>query len=128
MPRVTDLEQVYQLQQLHMQIGATLTQIDNLQKKIFLVGLADEQKALGRESDVSYDVPTLENEIVVALQSIRRRSVKYFEQMKDIAGRFTKADAAVTFTTTAPPVAPPVTEMLTEELEDDDGEVVFIDK
>ena len=89
----TDLEQIYQLRQLHSQIGAALAQIDQVTQKIFVTGLAKEQAELGHESPASeHDLGALRSEIVVYLQSIRRRSVKYLSAMKEIAQKFQRGN------------------------------------
>tara|TARA_R100000306_G_C4361919_1_gene135697 strand:- start:590 stop:1003 length:414 start_codon:yes stop_codon:yes gene_type:complete len=89
----TDLEQIWQIKQLHAQLGAAIAQINQVSNKIALVQLAQEQAELGADVDsklAEMDVEALRTELVMYLQSVRRRSAKYLRAMKDIAGRFGK--------------------------------------
>ena len=89
----TDLEQIWQIKQLHAQLGAAIAQINQVSNKIALVQLAQEQAQLGADVDsklAEMDVEALRTELVMYLQSVRRRSAKYLRAMKDIAGRFGK--------------------------------------
>ena len=83
----TDLEQIEQFQRFYTQAGAGLVQIEALKKRIYLAELAAEQAAAGVEAE---DVNNLRSQLILVLQSLRRRSAKYLEDLVDISGRAKK--------------------------------------
>ena len=86
----TDLEQLEQFRKLHIQLGATIKQIETLQSRITLAELVQEQNDLGASMGDAEDVDALHQQMIISMKSIRNRASHFITELMDISKRARK--------------------------------------
>jgi hypothetical protein len=86
----TDLEQLEQFRKLHIQLGATIKQIETLQTRITLAELLREQASLGASIGEPEDVDALQQQMIISMKSIRNRASHFITELMDISKRARK--------------------------------------
>lgn len=90
---VTDLEQIEQFKRFNIQVNATLVQVADLQKRIYVAELIESNIEHGNETLEAESIDALRAQIVVALKAQRNHCRSFIEDMMDITSRVTRKPA-----------------------------------
>ena len=112
---VTDLEQLAQFSKFHVQMGMFLKQVTELQTRIGIAELLEDQKELGLEVEPE-DVDALRAQMIVCYKSLRNRSAAFIREVMEISerGRKTYKRSDGNGTSEPPPAPPPEPVAVTE--------------
>lgn len=128
---VTDLEQLAQFSKFHVQMGMFLKQVTELQTRIGIAELLQDQKELGLEVEPE-DVDALRAQTIIVYKSLRNRSAAFIREVMDISGRAKAPRRAPANGTPEPAPVPlpepmPVTEPLEASVAPEEGSDIEFD-